>query len=501
MKQLTVWLACLLVLTPALSPTSAQGSSTGRAVDRRPQRETVVFKVVHRRSTSAHGVYIVGDVPELGDGDVAKAIPLVRLFGNTWQVLIELPTEREIEYRYYERFVRWPDLSDPTNGTPISEARTQYARFDVGASKTFFFHSDFGQPVLHWRQTPGVPYEVMHLEDLGPGRFDGERRLGARNFGLARRSVEFFVTSERDGRRDPVVGAYATPLDRGFLQDGELFTYVPAPTVSPMRRDYKQKIPQLYSSALGYKKPYRVMLPRGYDEHPERRYPVLYLYDGQSVWEGAYYDPDGLKMAALVAAGKAPEMIQVAISSPGTPGRFRETIPPEDGAGTVASGMGEANLTVSFIADELKPFIDAKYRTRTGPKHTLLQGYSQGGVLALYGGWERYDVFGGVMCQSTAIHSAPNFVKRVRFEPKRPLKLYMDYGDKETIFGESVLRDVRDNLNRDRPSWVVQRDVRLFVGKNQSHHPRTGGDRLPEAMTFLLPATIERDAQLWGELR
>ena len=76
-------------------------------------------------------------------------------------------------------------------------------------------------------------------------------------------------------------GHYATPLDAFFLQDGHLFTYVPAPAVSPHRRDYDPADPPLVRSAiLGEERGYRVMLPRGYDEHQTRRYPVLYAHDG-----------------------------------------------------------------------------------------------------------------------------------------------------------------------------------------------------------------------------
>lgn len=135
-----------------------------------------------------------------------------------------------------------------------------------------------------------------------------------------------------------------------------------------------------------------VFLPSEYAMFDERRYPVLYALDGQN-----YFDPE-------IAAGGAewaldellvrhpqgvPEMLVVAI--PAGAQSVREYSPPGSAPG--ARGAD----TVRFLTDELKPFIDATYRTRSAAASTFIVGQGSSAVLALYAAWIRGNVFGGAI--------------------------------------------------------------------------------------------------------
>lgn len=158
-----------------------------------------------------------------------------------------------------------------------------------------------------------------------------------------------------------------------------------------------------------------VWLPPSYGRDPTRRYPVLYLHDGQNMFDpslsytGVDWDVDGA-MTRLVRAGRVREAIVVAVWN--TPLRFLEYMPAAPVAGR-SFGVGvpgqpaidaaqlRSDDYVRFLADELKPFIDTHYRTRPGPRDTAVMGSSMGGLISLYALAQRPDVFGAAGAVST----------------------------------------------------------------------------------------------------
>ena len=158
-----------------------------------------------------------------------------------------------------------------------------------------------------------------------------------------------------------------------------------------------------------------VWLPPGYGEDPQRRYPVLYMHDGQNVFDpalgytGVDWDVDGA-MTRLIAAGRVREAIVVGIWN--TPLRFLEYMPRKAvrAASIDAGGPGEPPLPTGriisdrylrFLVEELKPFVDANYRTVPGPDDTFVMGSSMGGLISMYAMAEYPHVFGGVGAVST----------------------------------------------------------------------------------------------------
>jgi enterochelin esterase-like enzyme len=160
-----------------------------------------------------------------------------------------------------------------------------------------------------------------------------------------------------------------------------------------------------------------VWLPPDYERSGERRHRVVYMHDGQQLFDAA--SASGVApwrvdeaLAALIALGDVPPSIIVAIGN--TAQRWYEYAPdaalralpaPVRAAADAAVALPGASLVgdayVRFIADELKPQIDQRFRTLSTRDDTLLMGSDMGAVAALYALCRRPDVFGGVACLST----------------------------------------------------------------------------------------------------
>jgi predicted alpha/beta superfamily hydrolase len=157
-----------------------------------------------------------------------------------------------------------------------------------------------------------------------------------------------------------------------------------------------------------------VWLPPGYAQG-SARLPVIYMHDGQNLFNPSLsYTGVDWGVADAVARWMeqcgAPGAIVVGVWN--TPNRMREYMPQKPWEASKAmklkakftgafGGGPSSDSYLSFLVDELKPWIDARYRTLTGPQHTSLMGSSMGGLISLYGLTEYPQVFGGAGCLST----------------------------------------------------------------------------------------------------
>ncbi len=157
-----------------------------------------------------------------------------------------------------------------------------------------------------------------------------------------------------------------------------------------------------------------VWLPPGYGKDAARRYPVLYMHDGQNLFDPAtsYGNVDWAvdeAMTDLIARGAVREAIVVGVWS--TPRRREEYMPQRAVRGKVnfnVPGVDDlkpadiiSDRYLAFLVEELKPFIDATYRTLPGRADTLVMGSSMGGLISQYAMSQYPDVFGGAGCVST----------------------------------------------------------------------------------------------------
>lgn len=468
-------------------------------------RQDVTF-TISTTTSFGESIYVTGDLPELGAGVIASAPKLVPsgCVGSTctWRLTISLPRGRAYTYQFWRRGDSPGQAGYPSGGVGVGaaiSASTDPLPTPQPTGKAVFYHSGWTAPVLNWRfaGTTGA-FTGLPMTRFGPGRGAGETRWVVDGVGAPRRAIEFFFTPSVGVGRDPSSGQYSTPLEAAMVQGGQVFGYLPAATVSAARRDYSTaSLPTLFSSNLNQSRAYRVWLPRGFNEHVRRTYPVLYMHDGQNIFESGPFGTWQADISAntLINAGQMREVIIVGADNTGT--RLADYSAPENGFGA----RGDAYLR--FIRDELRPAILARYpgRVNDDPALTGTAGSSMGGQISLYAGWDFTSRFTRIGAFSGAFQIAGNgtpssaFYNRVQSQAIRPIRLYLDSGDSGTAqdnFGP--IRGLRDNfVNVDRAGgdYTTAGDFRYVVGVGDQHNEAAWARRLPQAYVFLYPPEEE----------
>jgi predicted alpha/beta superfamily hydrolase len=175
-----------------------------------------------------------------------------------------------------------------------------------------------------------------------------------------------------------------------------------------------------------------VYLPPGYDDALDERYPVLYMHDGDNIFDaktsftGVEWGVDET-VQRLIMDGRIEKLIVVGIHN--TPQRHREYTPFRDSE----RGGGQGDAYLAFMVDTLKPFIDKTYRTLPDRTHTGIAGSSLGGLISLYAVFRRPDVFGWAGVVSPALWWDDRHVIAFVREAKtpRPIRLWVDVGTRE----------------------------------------------------------------------
>ena len=245
-----------------------------------------------------------------------------------------------------------------------------------------------------------------------------------------------------------------------------------------------------------------VWLPPGYARDTTARYPVLYVQDGQNVFDPAtsYTHVDwGVDetMATLIAAGTIRPAIVVGIWN--TPARFQEYMPqkalgPDSGFASGVPGMpgihGPAlsDAYLRFMVEELKPFVDSAFRTLPGPANTFVMGSSMGGLISAYAVMEYPGVFGGAACLSTHWPAAggafADYLRHALPDPSSH-RFYFDHGTAtlDSLYApyqrrvDAAMQAAGYALGR---TWVT----RVFPGAD--HSERSWRTRVDVPLVFLL---------------
>lgn len=180
-------------------------------------------------------------------------------------------------------------------------------------------------------------------------------------------------------------------------------------------------------------------LPRGYNDHPQRRYPVLYMFDGQNVFfdDNATYGKSW-GLGRYLNYTKQP-LIVVALecNSHADNGRLSEYTPfPFVDREFGGPFQPRAKETIAWYSKKLKPFIDAHYRTLPDREHTFVGGSSMGGLISLYAVLHYNHIFSRAAAFSPTMDAdfaaLTELVKTS--QPAPDTVIYMDYGDKEFAY-------------------------------------------------------------------
>ncbi len=259
----------------------------------------------------------------------------------------------------------------------------------------------------------------------------------------------------------------------------------------------------------------RVWLPPGY-VGGTARYPVIYMQDGQNLFDPATamghetWSPD-IVLTALVARGAAPSAIIVGVDN--TPFRAREYMPggvfaalaPEV-RDRLAGAMGGPPLSdgyLKFLVGELKPIIDARFRTRPGRASTVIMGSSMGGLISLAALTEHPRSFGAAGCLSThwplpafTAEGTPSLAiaevlpafetwLNARLGEPRGRRIWFDHGDQTLDRFYAPYQDAIDRCLEAR-GWRPGRDFESRVYPGAAHNEASWRARLADPLTYVL---------------
>ena len=197
-----------------------------------------------------------------------------------------------------------------------------------------------------------------------------------------------------------------------------------------------------------------VYLPTMYEADPDRRYPVLYMFDGQNV----FFDEDATFGKSW---GVADYLDYTDTPVEYSPYRFDD---PQFGH---FDGMGQA--TMSWYIHRFKPFIDRSFRTLPDREHTFIGGSSMGGLMSLYALLQYNDTFSRAAAMSPSIWVSPEklsgLVGRAKLEPGTVL--YMDYGSREMGNHDGIRREF-SNLSGKLMTRGIHLTSRIVPGGTHS---------------------------------
>ncbi len=237
----------------------------------------------------------------------------------------------------------------------------------------------------------------------------------------------------------------------------------------------------------------RVWLPPGYDdaENAGRRYPILYLNDGQNLFEsstsfnGVEWQVDETA-DRLIREGVVPPLIIVGIDNTGRD-RIREYMPHRSLHPMMLRVHG--TRYPAFLFKEVFPYIARIYRVASGPENTGLGGSSLGALIALYTAAVRPGVIGRLLLESPSLWASNRqLIRQSRGVKRWPERVFLATGTAEAgrkDKDQSVVDDVRELAAILGRAGLDLTRLRLIVDDGAAHNEAAWAHRFPEALTFL----------------
>jgi predicted alpha/beta superfamily hydrolase len=234
-----------------------------------------------------------------------------------------------------------------------------------------------------------------------------------------------------------------------------------------------------------------IYLPPGYATDTSRRYPVLYMHDGQNLMDAS---TSGLSHAEWSVDEVAQRLIRYGVIEPliivgvyNTPDRIAEYTE----APNPPYGGGNADSYGRFLVEELKPMIDATYRTKPEAQSTGMAGSSLGGLVSAYFGLTRSGTFTRIAAVSPSVWWAKkDIVTRVNALPsKLPLRVWIDIGTQEGGTPQEEVDNAR--LLRDAyaaKGWALGSDLAYLEVPSAEHTESAWAARIDRILFFLYPA-------------
>ena len=215
-----------------------------------------------------------------------------------------------------------------------------------------------------------------------------------------------------------------------------------------------------------------VWLPPNYEKETGRRYPVLYMHDGQNI-----FDPHTSSMFidwqvdetadSLIRNGEIEPIIIVGMNN--TDDRMVEY-----------SDTPLGRLYMKFIIEKVKPLIDSKFRTLPEAKNTAVAGSSMGGLISMMCAWEHPEVFSKAACFSPAFkYSKIDYVKKVLeySGKKKEISLYIDNGGID--LDAQLLPGVNEMVTAlEKKGFSIDKDLFVYIDKTATHNEAAWAKRV-----------------------
>jgi enterochelin esterase-like enzyme len=253
------------------------------------------------------------------------------------------------------------------------------------------------------------------------------------------------------------------------------------------------KLHQFKSRVFSNQRLLRVWLPAGYDapDNMGRRYPVLYLNDGQNLFDastsyiGVEWQVDETA-DLLIREKRIPPIIVVGIDNAQSD-RIKEYVPyptPE-----IPLRRVQGKKYPDFLMKEVMPFIRRRYRIASGAANTGLGGSSLGALIALYTVIGHPNVFGHLLLESPSLFVGNGKVLRDSERNRRwPLRIFLGIGTQETgdaKRNQQVVEDVRRLEQILCQAGLTNERLRVDVEEGAPHSELAWAKRFPEALAFL----------------
>jgi predicted alpha/beta superfamily hydrolase len=228
-----------------------------------------------------------------------------------------------------------------------------------------------------------------------------------------------------------------------------------------------------YSHNLDSERDFFVWLPPGYESNPGKRYPALYMHDGQNLidpktsYSGKDWQVDET-VTRLIKGYKIKEIIVVGIHN--SEDRLEEYSDTEKG-----------EKYRKFITEELKPFVDSKYRTLSDSKNTAIIGSSMGGLVSFITAWKHPEVFSMAGCMSSSFYYNDEKVFKMIDEyegAKKQTKFYIDHGEDGLIRGQIMFCKLT------QLGYIVGTDLDYFYARGAEHNETEWAKRLERPLLF-----------------
>lgn len=254
-------------------------------------------------------------------------------------------------------------------------------------------------------------------------------------------------------------------------------------------------------AAAGQTRELLVWLPPGYDDprNAQATYPVLYMHDGQNLFEKLPSVPGEWGMdetaGSLITSGEIRPLIIVGIPHSG-PGRAAEYLPFDGLDGVAPQGVRH----IDWLIREVMPRVERAFRVRKGPESTGVGGSSLGATIALHAATAHPDVFGIVLAESLPlrVQKPQAWDAWTAAMTNWPRRIYLGMGGAElgpepdkAERNRSLVQSVEALDARMKAAGLGPDRRLLIIDPAATHTESAWAKRLPQALKFLFPTPVD----------